>query len=956
MRYFVAITILTGGILRGGMLSTELDKKLSVAHYDAVFQVFIFPSEQPEYETLKDMFPTKKMRVDYLKDFASRTQASILVYLGNQSQDDVLDFQPFWVANVIRAQLTKRAILRLLKRPDVGYIEEVPTVRLLEVGSKDSESPTMTPSPEWNIQKINADDVWDLGYTGEGVIIGQLDTGVDATHPAFHNRFAGYWLDACSGSSTPYDDNGHGTHTMGTAVGGDGPGPDVNDIGVAPGAQFTAAKVFNNSGACNIMYAFQWYATLVADSGIPIRVINNSWGSPNSTSLAYWSAVLTWRSLEIIPVFAIGNDGPSPNTSNTPGNYPTVIGVGATTQSDNVASFSSRGPAPNMDPWNDPQYWARPDWNLIKPDVSAPGQNIRSSIPGGGYQGGYWWSGTSMAAPHVTGAIAVMLQKNPFMDFDTVYHILTESAYEPPQGGTFPNNNYGWGRIDLLSAINMVPTPSLPHLVFVGYEILAGGDPNLDPGETGEITVFITNLSDSTAHNAIGVLRTESPYIIVVDSSFVFGEIPLGDTVSNSSSPFVIEVDPNTPNGTQVNFTLHVESNDGNYQVDFPFSTFVGLPRYDYLDIHAGNATLTVTDIGAIGFMGFDQMQGSGFVYPINGQNTLYYGSFALGNSSSYVADAWYETNGQDDHDFEPTQNPNGQLYYFDPPWTPGEAAWGMFSDQGHPNPQNIVVEQEAYGFENPDWDDFVILRYFITANQNMNDLYVGVFLDLDIGAYNQNTGGIDQTTRLAYLSYSGIFAGVNLLSPSTPANLSVISNPTYIYPYEGMPDNIQWDFLNGTLSFPTASSPDDWSVLVSAGPFNLTAGDEIEVAFAILGGTSESHIIQNAQNAIALYDTLITSVQENLGPLPIPFVVYKLAPNPTTYQTQIRFGLPSKRNVELRVFDPSGRERAYYPLGILEPGIHTYDLKLSNLPNGIYFVRIKAGNESIVKNIIKLK
>ena len=956
MRYLVAIAILTGGVLWGGMLSPELDKKLSEAQEDAVFKVFIFPTEQPEYQALKQMFPTKKMRVDYLKDFASRTQASILAYLGNQSQDDVLDFQPYWVANVVRAELTKRAILRLINRPDVGYIEEVPEVKLLDVGPKGGESSVKTPTPEWNIQKINADSVWNLGYTGEGIIIGQLDTGVDATHPAFHNRFAGYWLDACSGSSTPYDDNGHGTHTMGTAVGGDGPGPDVNDIGVAPGAQFTAAKVFNNSGACNIMSGFQWYATLVGDSGIPIRVINNSWGSSSSTSLAYWSAVLTWRSLDIIPVFAIGNDGPSPNTSNTPGNYPTVIGVGATTQSDNVASFSSRGPAPNQAPWNDPQYWARPDWNLIKPDVSAPGQNIRSSIPGGGYQGGYWWSGTSMASPHVTGAVAVMLQKNPFMDFDTIYNILTESAYQPPQGGTFPNNNYGWGRIDLLAAINMVPTPSLPHLVLVSYEISAGGDPNLDPGETGEITVYITNLADSTAHNATGVLRTDSPYITITDSSYDFGEIAYGDTVNNSSSPFVIEVDANTPNGTQVNFTVHVESNNGNYQVDFPFSAFVGLPRYDYLDVHAGNATLTVTDIGAIGFMGSDQMQGSGFIYPGNGQNTLYYGSFALGNSSSYVADAWYESNGQDDNDFEPTQNPNGQLYYFDPPWGAGEAAWGMFSDQGHPNPQNIVVEQEAYGFDDPNWDDFVILRYFITPNQDIDNLYVGTFLDLDIGDYSQNSGGTDESSRLAYLNYSGIYAGVTLLGPTPAANVSVIHNPTYIYPNQGMPDNIQWDFLSGTLSFSTASPPDDWSVMVSAGPFNLSAGDELEVAFAVVGGTSQSDIIQNAQNAIAMYDSVITSVQESSTPLPIPFVVYKIAPNPTTNSTRIRFGIPTARNVELRVFDPSGRERAYYPLGTLKPGVHTYDLKLSGFPDGIYFIRIKAGNESIVRHILKVK
>ncbi len=953
----VVLFLLAGSYLSGAVLAPDLAEKLQTAQPTDRFQVYILPQEQPDYAHLADQFSTKKMLVDYLKDLAARTQAPILNFLSQAPSDEVISYQSYWVANVISAEVTASMLEKLALRSDVLYIEEVPKVRILVASANpDASEVIANPTPEWNISRVNADTVWALGYDGSGIIIGQMDTGVFANHPAFHNRFAGYWHDFCNGVPTPYDDNSHGTHTMGTAVGGDGLGPDVNDIGVAPGAQFTAVKVFDGTGnACNIMSGFQWYASLVGDSGVPVRVINNSWGSNTSSSLAYWSAVLTWRALDIIPVFAIGNSGPGSGSANTPGNYPTVIGVGATDSGDNIASFSSRGPAPNMSPWNDPQYWPRPDWNLIKPDISAPGVNIRSSVPGGGYQGGYLWSGTSMATPHVTGAVAVLLSKNPFMDFETIYNILTESAYQPPQGGTFPNNNYGWGRLDLLAALNMVPVPTLPYITLVGYQISAGGDDQLDPGESGEIVVTLTNLADSTAYGATATLRTNSPYITLLDSTYAFGDIASGDTVDNAASPFTLQVDANAPSGEQIQFTVHFVSNNGDYTTDLDFTTYIGVPRADYLDVHAGNATLTVTDRGAIGFMHSDQAQGSGFVYPANGQNTLYYGTFAIGNSSSYVADAWYESGGLDDEDFQPTSNPNGQLYYFTPTNGATEGVWGMFEDSGHPNPQGITVEMEAYAWDDPTYDDFVIVLYTITATQDVSNLYVGYFMDFDIGAttYDQNMGGTDATTRTAYLNYGTTYVGVTLLNPPTPANLSVINNPTYVYPNQGMPDNTQWLFLNGTYSFPTASVPDDWSVMASAGPFNLTAGQDLQVAFAVVGGTSLSALLQNAQNAISLFNA--TQTEEN-GTLPVPFTVYRFAPNPTRGQTLVEFGLPYATEVQIGLYDVTGRQLHTYPLGLLKPGIHRETLDLSSYPEGLYFIRIKAGEAVRVRPILKVQ
>ena len=940
MKYLSAL-LLAASTLMAGVLAPDLAQKLQTIGNDEPLWVFVFPKDQPEYGSLKAMFTTKKQRVDYLKDFADRTQRPILSYLYQATDGrSILEYKPYWVVNAIRVRATKAGIQALAQLPSVGYIEEEPEFHLVNETPADAAN-AASPTPGWNISKVNADDVWNLGYTGEGVIIGQLDTGVDASHPAFHGRFAGYWFDACNGQPNPYDDNGHGTHTMGSAVGGDGPGPDPDDIGVAPGARFTAAKIFTGSGnACDIMAAFQWYATLVADSGVPVRVINNSWGSPSQTSLAYWSAVLTWRSLDIIPVFAVGNDGPGSGTAGTPGNYPTVIGVGATDASDNIASFSSRGPAPNQSPWNDPQYWPRSDWNLIKPDISAPGVNIRSSVPGGGYQGGYTWSGTSMATPHVTGVVALLLQKNPTLTFDEVYNILTNTAYEPGQGAPYPNNDYGWGRVDALAAIEQVPDLDQPSLQFVGTEVTSGGDSQIDPGETPQVTVYLTNLSPVTAQNAQGTLRTTSSYVTLNDSTAAFGDIAQGDTVGNTT-PFTFVVDAGAPSGTNLDFTLHVTAttDSGTYETDLTFSLQVGLPRSDYLDIHAGNATLTVTDIAALGFMSSDQMQGSGFVYPAGGENTLFYGTFAVGTSPSYVADAWYQ-HGSDDRDFEPTTDPPGQLYYYPtPPWGSAEAAWGQFEDTGHPTPQGIRVEQIAAGYADPTYDDFVILVHNIYSP--VDGAYAGYFMDFDIGGSNfgQNTAGVSEGANLAYMTYGGTYVGLALLDPDTPANLSVINNPTYVYPDTGMLDENKWQFLNGTLSFSSGNTPDDWSVMVSGGPFN--AGLHT-IAVAVVGGNSLLNIIQNAQNAKALYDSVVVAVEEGRDPgLPVFFGLQRVSPNPVRDRLTVAFTLPDRAPVQIALYDAAGRQVRRLYQGTLNRGSHTLTLPVGNLSQGVYFLRL---------------
>jgi hypothetical protein len=240
---------------------------------------------------------------------------------------------------------------------------------------------------------------------------------------------------------------------MGILCGGDGEGPDPNDIGVAPGATFIAAKALDQNGVGS-------YSTLsdcldwMADVGRP-NVLNNSWGNDRIPSDDYWTHVLNLKELGIITVFAIGNTGPNPRTSIAPGSYPIVVSAGATDEGDNIASFSSRGPAPDQWPWNDQDNWPRADWDSVNPSVVAPGVDILSAITSGGYG---TESGTSMSCPEVAGCAALMLQRNPNLTPVAVFNYVTNTTDQVTNGGnTWPNNNYGWGRLNCLKALKVTP-------------------------------------------------------------------------------------------------------------------------------------------------------------------------------------------------------------------------------------------------------------------------------------------------------------------------------------------------------------------------------------------------------------------------------------------------------------------------------------------------------------------
>ncbi|MEJ2747480.1 MAG: S8 family serine peptidase, partial [Anaerolineae bacterium] len=296
--------------------------------------------------------------------------------------------------------------------------------------------------PPDNLAAINASALWELGYYGQGVVIASMDTGVDVSHPDLAASWRGgsnSWFDPYGEHpTTPTDMDGHGTWTMGVMVGGDHSGA---PIGVAPQAQWIAVKIFNDKGmvtATAIHQGFQW---LLDPDGDPNtadapQVVNSSWdnGTPGC-NLEFQRDLQALRAAGIVPVFAAGNYGPDGASSASPANYPEALAVGAVNGADEMYTFSSRGPA-NCG-----------EGLTVFPELVAPGVDINTTERHGLY---YQATSTSLAAPHVSGALALLLSAFPHLTPAEQEMALLNTAVD--LGAPGPDNTFGYGRLDILAA------------------------------------------------------------------------------------------------------------------------------------------------------------------------------------------------------------------------------------------------------------------------------------------------------------------------------------------------------------------------------------------------------------------------------------------------------------------------------------------------------------------------
>ena len=397
-----------------------------------------------------------------LKKAAESGQAPLLAFLKRErAAGESLQIQSFFIINALVVRSSERVMKTLAAFPGVERIESLPVIAIPE------PVPTIEAVPkvngiEWGLARVGAPEVWADGFTGAGITVANIDTGVENDHPALASQYRGKgghahnWWDATGecGSGAPCDNHGHGTHTMGTMVGDDGAG---NRIGVAPGASWMACKACKADGTCPEVALLECAEFILApwdldrknaDATKRPHVVNNSWGM-FSGFLFFEEAVDNWRAAGIFPAFAVGNRGDGCKSAVFPGDYPQSFATGAIDDENQIAGSSSRGPSFTKN-------------GVIKPDIVAPGVSIRSSVPCGPSGCYESWNGTSMASPHTAGVVALLWSRYPGLKRDIGG---TEAKLRPAArirntlqgcGGDgptdHPNNTYGHGILDASQA------------------------------------------------------------------------------------------------------------------------------------------------------------------------------------------------------------------------------------------------------------------------------------------------------------------------------------------------------------------------------------------------------------------------------------------------------------------------------------------------------------------------
>ena len=492
-------------------ISSELEQRLQVLSPDNDVAVIIRFAGRPDLRAFRDFAPAQRRAniIRVLQRNATQSERPLRNFLRGQPARKL---KSLWLINGFGVKLPARLVKGLRKLPGVESISLDATLAV------PAPAAASTAPPEWNLNMLGAPQLWQQGFTGQGVVVASLDTGVDALHPDIGPKWRGganSWYDPNGEHATPYDANGHGTQTMGLMVGGDSGG---TAIGVAPGAQWIAAKIFNDAGTTTystIHLAFQW---LLDPDGNPAvddapDVVNNSWGLVNAAGvcdLEFQADIDALRAAGIAVAVSAGNAGPAPASSLSAANYAQVLAVGAVDEFSTVPNFSSRGPSACD--------------GTIFPSVAAPGVNVHTAdltfnglIPDA-YTN---VTGTSFSVAQVAGGMALLKSAVTQSTASEIEAVLASSSVDIDAIGA--DNSSGHGLVDLVAAHTQLQQLTLPGSLQFSSE-------NYSVREDGsQISITVKRVGGSSGAVNVDYSTADGSALGTLDYTPVMGTLSFAD-------------------------------------------------------------------------------------------------------------------------------------------------------------------------------------------------------------------------------------------------------------------------------------------------------------------------------------------------------------------------------------------------------------------------------------------
>lgn len=889
--------------------------------------------------------------VGLLMQTAARTQKSVLRLLRQwQAEGRAANIQSNWLTNTISVELIPADVTALAIQPDVIEIFQYARPRQIEAddsGPRD-RSALSEPGVEENLKFIGADPAWRMGYTGEGRVLCLFDyTNVERDHPALEQNWKGNDGDSAAayhpwpGARPRNDFYYHGTHLMGIMIGHDDATGDT--IGVAPGATWIAADNAH----------FYWAANPDGDSSTTADMpdaINISFGTGYSCWDRYWNEIDMVEALGIVVVIAAGNGGSGAMTTGGPGNRAedslTNFAVGSVDhRTGDVWFSSSRGPS-NCDSVS------------IKPNVTAPGVTIRSSVPGGLYD---LHGGTSMAAPHVTAAVAILRQAAPNATTREIKKALLAGC--TPRGGTHPNNDYGWGTIYIPRSLEWLIDQQRPDVRVATF--------NYEQVRTVD-TLHATFTLHNRGHAADSIFvrfAEKYPGLRVLQDSIYIG--PLARN-GKTQSTFDIDVafDDTLGAGAVVPFACEIGS-AGGYLDTATLYVLAGIEGEPQFFTHANDKLrFSVSNFGQYGFAGESVRSYGlyGFRWGDLGRNCLWEAALAIAIDSNHVSDGWRNIYNHPDDDFwiDATQR---LRFYF-----PGEFAdqetYSVYDDGRAENRIGLRVAQHTMSWDNPPDDEYVIVEYEITniTDRTIPDILVGLELDwtYQFPNYDFSAGsGFSRKENLGFMFHrdsdvdSSRFRGVTVLNfEGLRSYRTIAQNFDGGHPHEGVTEYEKYAAMSEGL-VDTALLPGSHESLMhvmTTGPFTLAPGESDTAAFAVLGADSLSEMKFTALRARNRYLSLVNKLH-----IPDRFTLAQNYPNPFNSSTIIEFDLPQAADLSVEVFNILGQRVRVLLHGEQLAGHHRvlWDGKNGSgkpVASGIYFYRIQADGLEQSRKMLLLK